>query len=117
MLGKIVDNIIIYPPKNYKTEDGELILNFDKNIDLQKENGFMEIIENIPEYNSDTHYLYREDFYIEDDKIIINYKALEKDINEGENNDSYIEDLEQRISILEQQQNIYQLILSEEVNK
>ena len=77
----------------------------------------MEIIENIPEYNPDTHYLYREDFYIEDDKMIIIYKALKKGINEGENNNLYIEDLEQRISILEQQQDIYQLILSEEVNK
>ena len=40
----ITENQVQYPPKNYTTEDGTTIFNFDKNEDALKANGFKELV-------------------------------------------------------------------------
>lgn len=76
MYAKLENNKLIYAPENYDT-GANLILNFNKNIDLMKQYAFKEVIDNKPEYDSNTHYL-TVDQYTEDiDTITINYKLNE----------------------------------------
>ena len=52
--GKLKDDKIEYAPINFKTEDGQIIINFNTNETLMKENGF-KIIEDTacPDFNRD----------------------------------------------------------------
>lgn len=56
MYAKLQNNKLIYAPRNYNT-GANLILNFNKNIELIKLHGFKEVIDIKPEYDSSTHYL------------------------------------------------------------
>ena len=75
MYAKLINNKLTYAPKNFNTGDN-LILNFNKNINLMKQHGFKEIIDNKPNYDNSTHYLSIEG-YTETDVITINYKLNE----------------------------------------
>lgn len=57
MYGKFVNDELIEAPLNFKTPNGEIIVNFTNSIDLMKLYGFKEITGNKPEYNSDTEVL------------------------------------------------------------
>lgn len=94
MYAKLENNKIIYPPKNY--DNGEnLILNFNKNIELMKQYGFKKVVDNQPAYNHSTHYTAISEYIEDDNTITINYEL--KEIETGDN----IFTLEERIAELE----------------
>ena len=57
MYGKFVNDELIEAPLNFKTPDGEVIVNFTNSIDLMKLYGFKEITGNKPDYDINTEFL------------------------------------------------------------
>lgn len=80
MYAKLENDRLIYAPRNYDTGEN-LILNFNKNIDLMKKYGFKEVIDNKPVYDNATHYLNIDTYTENDDTITINYTINEIEIN------------------------------------
>lgn len=113
MYGKLVEGKINYAPVNFMTPDGRLILNFNKNVSLMKEYGFKKITENIPSYNPDEYVLYVHEYVETDDGITIIYKTQVK----KKYDDLELTSIKNRLYELEQQNENYQIIFSEEVNK
>lgn len=94
MYGKLEDNILKYAPKTLKLDDGRIILNFNKSIDIMKAYGYKEVINDIPTYDPNTEYIRVSGYNEDDDYITVNYEVLE----------------------LEEPQLTFEQILSEEVN-
>lgn len=94
MYAKLEQDKLIYASRNFNT-GANLILNFNKNVDLMKKYGFKEVIDIQPEYNSNTHYLTINNYTENEDTIIINYK-----LNEIQEVDS-APSLEERVQELE----------------
>ena len=94
MYGKIKDNTLRYAPVNYKLDDGRIIINFNKNEPIMKQYGFKEVEDMQPDYDPSAAYLEVSSYTEDDNKITVNYtvKAMEKTTD------------------------IFQKILSEEVN-
>ena len=113
MYGKLVDNKLVYAPTNFFTPNGCLILNFSKNENLMKEFGFKLVVEDIPSYEPANYDLYVYEYVETDDSIIIVYKTQAK----KKYVDLELTSIKNRLSILEHQNDFYQTILSEEVNK
>lgn len=83
MYGKIENNMLRYAPVNYKLDDGRIIINFNKDESIMKQYGFKEV-ENIqPDYDPSAEYIEVSSYTENDDKITVNYtvKAMEKTIN------------------------------------
>lgn len=75
---KVVNGALIEAPKNYKLEDGRLILNFNLDGDLMKTHGFKPVKRNKPTFNEETQTLVVLDFEDNEDVIVINYGVSSK---------------------------------------
>lgn len=73
MLAKLENGRLSHPPVNLKLDNGGMIVNFNKNIELMKKHGYKEIIDIQPSYDSNTQYLTVESYTENDNEIIINY--------------------------------------------
>lgn len=80
MYAKLKNNNLTYAQKNFDT-GVNLILNFNKNVELMKQYGFKEVIDNKPDYDSSTQYLSVDGYVENEDNIVINYKINEIEIN------------------------------------
>lgn len=78
MYGKLTNNKLEYAPINYITDEGRMIFNFNKNIDIMKKYGFKEIINTIPEYDINTKEIIRDGFTETENNISINYTIIDK---------------------------------------
>ncbi|WP_294402664.1 hypothetical protein [uncultured Clostridium sp.] len=73
-----------YATKNWRTDDGKLIVNFTKSPAFMLRYGFKEVIDEIPEYNYETHYITFKE-YIEEATIIkVTYDIVEYSEFDGE---------------------------------
>lgn len=113
MYGKLVEGKINYAPVNFMTPNGCLILNFNKNVNLMKEFGFKLVVEDIPSYNPSKYVLYVYEYIETDDSITIVYKTQDKKIYD----DQELTSIRNRLYELEQQNENYRIIFSEEVNR
>ena len=93
MYAKLENNKLTYAPKNFNTE-ANLILNFNRNIELMKLHGFKEVIDIKPSYDNSTQYLSIEGYTESENNIVVNYKLNEIEINNEPT-------LEKRVSELE----------------
>ena len=75
---KVVNGALIDAPKNYKLEDGRLVLNFNLDADLMKVHGFKPVKRNKPTFNEETQTLVVLDFEDNEDVITINYGVSSK---------------------------------------
>ena len=95
MYGKLIDNILHYAPNTLKLDDGSIIIGFRNSVDVMKAHGYKEVIDNIPEYDSNTEHIRVSGCNETDESIIVNYE----------------------ICVLEPQKSELEIILEEEVNK
>ena len=84
MYGKLIDGKLVYAPKNYLTDDNRMIFNFNNNVELMKNNGFKEVEDIVPSYDATTHYVIKVGYDEGEDKIIVNYEVLEKELTYAE---------------------------------
>lgn len=145
MYGKINGEGIEYAPINYETEDGNLILNFNKSEQLMTQYGYKMVIEQIPKYNINTERIYEKEYIENEDNIMIIYEVikieptneqiaidklieleqttsllnlqLDKFDSEIKVNRTKVNKLSSKVKDLQAQQVNYDAILSEEVNK
>lgn len=105
--GIIENGILKYAPINLK-KDNEVILNFNKNIDLMVKYGYKQVIDIKPTYDRLTQRIISIGYEESIDSITILYSIvdIEKKIT-----------LEDRIIVLEDNQSKMLNILSEEINK
>lgn len=106
MLAKIINGRLQYAPRNYSTDNGQLIINFNKNEELMKQYGYKEVIDIRPDYDEKTQHI-KVLSYTDEDVITVNYEVV----------DNQVVTLEERISTIERQLSNQSTILSEEVNK
>ena len=76
--GKLKNGVLQYAPKNYKNPKGNIIVNFNKNINLMKQFGFKEVIHQKPSYNEETEYIVISGYTETENNIIINYEVKQK---------------------------------------
>ena len=84
MYGKLIDGKLVYAPKNYLTDDNRMIFNFNNNVELMKNNGFKEVEDIVPSYDATTHYVIKVGYDEGEDKIVVNYEVLEKELTYAE---------------------------------
>ena len=84
MYGKLIDGRLVYAPKNYLTDDNRMIFNFNNNVELMKNNGFKEVEDIVPSYDATTHYVIKVGYNEGEDKIVVNYEVLEKELTYAE---------------------------------
>ena len=84
MYGKLIDGKLVYAPKNYLTDDNRMIFNFNNNVELMKNNGFKEVEDIVPSYDANTHYVIKVGYDEGEDKIVVNYEVLEKELTYAE---------------------------------
>ena len=84
MYGKLIDGKLVYAPKNYLTDDNRMIFNFNNNVELMKNNGFKEVEDIVPSYDATTHYVIKVGYNEGEDKIVVNYEILEKELTYAE---------------------------------
>lgn len=92
MFAKLNNGVLQYAPNSFKTNDGYIITNFNKNISLMREFGFKELIDVKPSYNLNSQYIYVEGYTETSDAITINY--IIKDIESASPLYERIEQLE-----------------------
>lgn len=80
------DNTLYYAPVNYKLEDGRIIANFNKSVKMMVRYGFKLVVEEMPEYNYNTHYIEINNCIEEDNCIRVIYIAVEIPKNNIESN-------------------------------
>lgn len=106
---KLNNGIITYAPKNFRTESGQLIVNFNKNAELMKKYNYKEVIDIKPVFNKETQCLrvlgYREN----DINIMVEYEI----VNIGLPTPS----LSERVSALEQEIGNMTTMLIQTINK
>lgn len=78
MYGKLENGKLIHAPVNYLTTEGNLIFNFNTNVELMKANGFKEVIDTIPEHDSNTHYVTFKEYVDNGISIVVIYNIIEK---------------------------------------
>ena len=84
MYGKLIDGKLVYAPKNYLTDDNRMIFNFNNNVEKKKNNGFKEVEDIVPSYDATTHYVIKVGYDEGEDKIVVNYEVLEKELTYAE---------------------------------
>lgn len=78
MLAKIINGALSYAPTNYKTDDGQLIVNFNKNEEIMRQYGYKDVVDIRPAYNEETQYIRILD-YDDGEVITINYGIVDKE--------------------------------------
>ncbi len=74
--GILINNGLEYAPNRYTTDEGQLIVNFDKNIEVMEQHGFKIVVDEKPEYNKDLQSLSIVGYEETDDSITIIYEVL-----------------------------------------
>ena len=74
--GILINNELEYAPNRYTTDEGQLIVNFDKNIEVMKQHGFKIVVDEKPEYDKDLQSLSVVGYEETDDSITIIYEIL-----------------------------------------
>lgn len=116
MYGKIIDGVLEYAPEIFSLPNGQIIINFNKNKNIMKKYGYKEVVNQIPAYDPATQNVYISEYVEDYNEIIIVYGVCDIPAEESPT-DIKIAELEDRIFMLEEFENIYKTILSEEVNK
>lgn len=113
MYGKLIEGKIEYAPVNFITPNNCLILNFNKNVSLMEEFGYKLVVDSKPLYDPNEYVLFIYEYIETDYNITIVYKTQDKTIYD----DPEITFIKNRLHELEQQNENYRIIFSEEVNK
>lgn len=74
--GILINNELEYAQSRYTTDEGQLIVNFDKNIEVMVQHGFKIVVDEKPEYNKDLQSLSVVGYEETDDSIAIVYEVL-----------------------------------------
>ena len=74
--GILINNELEYAQSRYTTDEGQLIVNFDKNIEVMVQHGFKIVVDEKPEYNKDLQSLSIVGYEETDDIITIIYEVL-----------------------------------------
>lgn len=74
--GILINNELEYAPNRYTTDEGQLIVNFDKNIEVMEQHGFKIVVDEKPEYDKDLQSLSIVGYEETDDSITIIYEVL-----------------------------------------
>ena len=74
--GILINNELEYAQNRYTTDEGQLIVNFDKNIEVMAQHGFKIVVDEKPEYNKDLQSLSIVGYEETDDSITIVYEVL-----------------------------------------
>ena len=74
--GILINNELEYAQSRYTTDEGQLIVNFDKNIEVMVQHGFKIVVDEKPEYNKDLQSLSVVGYEETDDSITIIYEVL-----------------------------------------
>ena len=74
--GILINNELEYAQSRYTTDEGQLIVNFDKNIEVMAQHGFKIVVDEKPEYNKDLQSLSIVGYEETDDSITIVYEVL-----------------------------------------
>lgn len=74
--GILINNELEYAQSRYTTDEGQLIVNFDKNIEVMAQHGFKIVVDEKPEYNKDLQSLSFVGYEETDDSITIIYEVL-----------------------------------------
>ena len=74
--GILINNELEYAQSRYTTAEGQLIVNFDKNIEVMVQHGFKIVVDEKPEYNKDLQSLSIVGYEETDDSITIIYEVL-----------------------------------------
>lgn len=74
--GILINNELEYAQSRYTTAEGQLIVNFDKNIEVMAQHGFKIVVDEKPEYNKDLQSLSIVGYEETDDSITIVYEVL-----------------------------------------
>lgn len=74
--GILINNELEYAQSRYTTDEGQLIVNFDKNIEVMKQYGFKIVVDEKPEYDKDLQSLSVVGYEETDDSITIIYEVL-----------------------------------------
>ena len=74
--GILINNELEYAQSRYTTDEGQLIVNFDKNIEVMVQHGFKIVVDEKPEYNKDLQNLSIVGYEETDDSITIIYEVL-----------------------------------------
>ena len=74
--GILINNELEYAQSRYTTDEGQLIVNFDKNIEVMVQHGFKIVVDEKPEYNKDLQSLSIVGYEETDDSITIIYEVL-----------------------------------------
>lgn len=82
MLAKIINGVLRYAPSNYKTDNGQIIVNFNKNEDIMKQYGFKEVVDVRPDYDKDYQYIRVANYTEDDNAITINYEVVDMTVSE-----------------------------------
>ena len=74
--GILINNELEYAQNRYTTDEGQLIVNFDKNIEVMAQHGYKIVVDEKPEYNKDLQSLSIVGYEETDDSITIIYEVL-----------------------------------------
>ena len=74
--GILINNELEYAQSRYTTDEGQLIVNFDKNIEVMVKHGFKIVVDEKPEYDKDLQSLSIVGYEETDDSITIIYEVL-----------------------------------------
>lgn len=74
--GILINNELEYAQSRYTTDEGQLIVNFDKNIEVMVQHGFKIVVDEKPEYDKDLQSLSIVGYEETDDSITIIYEVL-----------------------------------------
>lgn len=74
--GILINNELEYAQSRYTTDEGQLIVNFDKNIEVMAQHGFKIVVDEKPEYNKDLQSLSIVGYEETVDSITIVYEIL-----------------------------------------
>lgn len=74
--GILINNELEYAQSRYTTDEGQLIVNFDKNIEVMAQHGFKIVVDEKPEYSKDLQSLSVVGYEETVDSITIVYEVL-----------------------------------------